>query len=88
MPGPFCEKDHRYWMTFESLPSDQGGDGRHKCAACAYERGFAAGREREETLSLDLDSLPDSQAGTVRQKSPHAAYARGYLDGVHASYAN
>ena len=81
-----CKKGHRHWATFGSLPDDQGGAGRHKCAGCAYERGFQDGLGRKELLNLDLDSLPNSQAGYVRHKSPHAAYAQGYLDGVRKSY--
>jgi len=81
-----CDKDHRFWLTFESLPVDQGGAGRHKCAGCAYERGRRDGLERKEVLELRLDELPDSQAGSVRHRSPHAAYARGYYDGVVKSY--
>lgn len=81
-----CNKDHRYWPTFESLPHDQGGAGRHKCAGCAYENGFQDGFIRKESIEIDLNSLPESQAGTVRHKSPHAAYAMGYLHGVHKSY--
>ena len=81
-----CDKDHRYQKRFESLPDDQGGAGRHRCAGCAYERGFGDGGERREKLDIDLASLPESQAGTVRHKSPHAAYAMGYYDGVAASY--
>lgn len=83
---PECDHDHRYWGTFESLPHDQGGIGRHRCAGCAYERGIAHGRQRRESIELDLDSLPESQAGSVRHRSPHAAYARGYYDGVQQSY--
>ncbi len=81
-----CPKDHRYESKFASLPHDQGGAGRHKCAGCAYDRGFKAGLRRDESADLDLDSLPESQAGTVRHRSPHAAWALGYLDGVRASY--
>ncbi len=81
-----CQNGHRYWGTFEALPHDQGGHGRHKCAGCAYERGRVAGLERRETLDLALDGLPESQAGSVRHKSPHAAFALGYLNGVRRSY--
>jgi len=81
-----CEKDHRYWATFESLPFDQGGVGRHRCAGCAYERGFQDGLARRERLDLALEGLPISQAGSVRHRSPHAAYALGYYDGVRRSY--
>ena len=81
-----CDREHRYWQTFESLPIDQGGVGRHRCAGCAYERGRADGRDRKESLELALDDLPRSQAGAVRHRSPHAAYALGYLHGVLKSY--
>ena len=81
-----CRKIHRDWPLFESLPIDQGGSGRHKCAGCAYEAGQVAGRTREEELTLGLDALPESQAGSVRHKSPHAAFALGYLEGVRESY--
>lgn len=81
-----CQRNHRYDVTFENLPHDQGGDGRHKCAACAYEKGFEAGESLNETISLNLDELDDSQAGTIRHKSPHAAFAQGYLDGVNSRY--
>lgn len=83
-----CTRSHRYSKDFELLPHDQGGKGRHKCAGCAYEKGFQDGLEMKETIKLNLDGLPDSQAGTIRHKSPHAAYAMGYLDGVRQSYAD
>ena len=56
-----CRKNHRYAITFRTLPVDQGGFGRHKCAGCAYERGIRDGRgvkilycqsTLRETLSL------------------------------------
>jgi hypothetical protein len=81
-----CDHDHRFLNLFHSLPHDQGGIGRHKCAGCAYERGRAQGLSRLESITLDLDTLPDSQAGSVRHKSPHAAWAMGYLEGVRNSY--
>jgi hypothetical protein len=81
-----CQNPHRYNALFNTLPDDQGGSGRHRCAGCAYDRGLQAGLQRAEQLDLDLDSLPVSQAGTVRHKSPHAAYAMGYLEGVRQSY--
>lgn len=82
-----CRKPHRYDVPeFEQLPADQGGDGRHKCAGCAFDLGVQHGRARMDRLVIDLDSLPESQAGTVRHRSPHAAYALGYLKGVYASY--
>jgi hypothetical protein len=81
-----CNKDHRYWDGFKSLPYDQGGFGRHKCAGCAYEAGYRAGLNREEQININLDALPESQAGTIRHKSPHAAFAEGYRAGIEKSY--
>jgi hypothetical protein len=73
---------------FETLPDDQGRGGRHKCAGCAYDKGYQLGLLREENISMDFETLDDSQAGTVRHKSPQAAFAQGYYDGVVASYNN
>ena len=81
-----CQENHRYEDIFEPLPQDQGGVARHKCAGCAYNKGFEDGLDRKEQLDLSLDNLPGSQAGTVRHRSPHAAYALGYLNGVRKSY--
>ena len=81
-----CKKEHRYLEEFESLPDDQGGDGRHKCAGCAYDAGVEFGINREENININLNLLPESQAGTIRHKSPHAAFAMGYLEGVKQSY--
>ena len=39
-----CKKDHsQIQRIMATLPTDQGGVGRHKCAACAYEAGYEAG---------------------------------------------
>ncbi len=38
-----CNQKDRYNASFQELPNDQGGKGRHKCAACAHERGLALG---------------------------------------------
>lgn len=80
-----CKKNHSNLETIMlSLPTDQGGVGRHKCAACAYEAGYEAGYHLDGTLSIDnaLVNLEESQAGAQRHKSPHAAYALGYYHGV------
>lgn len=84
-----CSKNHSGVQTImNSLPTDQGGKGRHKCAACAYELGYKAGIKLDEKINLGdlLNSLDESQAQAQRHKSPHAAYAKGYLDGVIDSY--
>ena len=84
-----CNKNHsRVQTIMNTLPVDQGGKGRHKCAACAYELGYNAGNNLDEEINLGdlLNSLDESQAQAQRHKSPHAAYAKGYLDGVINSY--
>jgi hypothetical protein len=86
-----CKKDHselQLQYIMEQLPDDQGGRGRHKCAACAYEAGYQDGLEQKEQIDLSelFDSLEESQASAQRHKSPHAAYAKGYLDGVNQYY--
>lgn len=84
-----CSKDHSaIQQIMNTLPTDQGGKGRHKCAACAYELGFEAGYNLDEKINLGalLESLEESQAKAQRHKSPHAAYSQGYLDGVNQYY--
>jgi len=81
---PECDKDHRYEEIFTTLPDDQGGTGRHKCAGCAYEEGYRQGLKRTRQ-ALSYEELPNSQAGTVRHKSPEAAYELGYSHGVRDS---
>jgi len=71
---------------FKFLPDHQGGPGRHKCAACAYEEGYKRGFSRSIDFTIDLDSLPESQAGYVRHKCPHAAFAIGYQQGISDSF--
>jgi hypothetical protein len=85
-----CKKDHSSIQSImANLPVDQGGKGRHKCAACAYEQGFKDGYNLNEQINLSnlLNSLEESQAKNQRHKSPHAAYALGYLNGVNKYYS-
>lgn len=80
-----CQKDHsKIQHLMRELPEDQGGVGRHKCAACAYDAGYIAGYNLDETLSINdvLENLEESQAQAQRHKSPHAAFALGYYHGV------
>ena len=59
-----CKKDHSAIQKIMfNLPVDQGGKGRHKCAACAYEKGFEAGKELKEVIDLSeiFDSLEESE---------------------------
>lgn len=84
-----CNKNHsENQQIMKKLPLDQGGKGRHKCAACAYDLGFNAGYCLDEEINLGtlLSNLEESQAKAQRHKSPHAAYAKGYLDGVNQYY--
>lgn len=82
-----CTRDHRYDPAFAGLPHDQGGDGRHHCAGCAYDAGFEAGLVLRERVNIDLAHLDQSQAGDVRHRSPHAAWALGYVAGVAKHYS-
>ena len=77
-----CDKDHRHSPQFQTLPEDQGQEGRHRCAGCAYEEGLKKGESPSPHLEFDFTTLPYSQAGTVRHKSPYVAFAKGYLDGL------
>ena len=74
-----CKLSHRYDYLLSSLPDDQGGGGRHKCAGCALEAGMEDSR-----LGLpkrqDFSSLNESQAGTGRHKSVKDAYDLGYAN--------
>lgn len=84
-----CRKDHSLVQGIMSnLPDDQGGRGRHKCAACAYEEGYRLGQQLAESFDIGqmLDGLEESQAKEQRHKSPHAAFAQGYYDGVCNAY--
>lgn len=80
-----CKKEHsKIQKIMDTLPVDQGGVGRHKCAACAYELGYTNGRNKIMVLDIDkvLQLLEDSQAGAQRHKSAHAAYVLGYYNGL------
>lgn len=84
-----CKKDHsRVQEIMSNLPDDQGGRGRHKCAACAYDEGFRLGLQLAESFDIGqiIDGLEESQAKEQRHKSPHAAFAQGYYDGVCKAY--
>lgn len=80
-----CTKDHSDVLgIMKGLPYYQGGVERHKCAACAYNKGYAAGLGFEDLESIDkmLEELEYCQAGDQRHKSPRAAFALGYYKGV------
>jgi len=76
-----CKEEHRYLPDLEDLPDSQAGEGRHKCAGCAYEQGYDdafEGRGRH----LDAAKLDESQAGTGRHKDVQAAYELGHSIGL------
>ncbi len=75
-----CNKNHRYADALSQLPLDQGGEGRHLCAGCAYEQGMTDGLNNTRRSFEELN-LPFSQAGTGRHKSPQAAYDKGFEKG-------
>ena len=55
-----CTKKHsEIQQIMSNLPYSQGGNGRHKCAACAYEAGRMAGYNLKLSLSIDevIDNL-------------------------------
>lgn len=84
-----CKKDHSEISSImNELPIEQGGPGRHKCAACAYEIGYSDGYSRVFQIDINsiLENLPTSQAGSQRHKSAHLGYFRGYYDGLMKSY--
>jgi hypothetical protein len=76
-----CKKEHRYLNKLANLPEDQGGQGRHLCAGCAYEAGLIDGLNRQ-SKRLDFSELDESQAGAVRHRSTEAAYDKGYASGI------
>ena len=75
-----CTSEHRYLPDLEGLPDSQAGDGRHRCAGCAYEQGYDHGFGGLAS-QFDVSLLEDSQAGTGRHKDVTAAYSLGYRNG-------
>lgn len=75
-----CKNPHRYNPTFLSLPEYQGQEGRHKCAACAFELGIKDALEGRAMAQNDLvlANIPFSQTGTVRHRDAYEAYVRGW----------
>ncbi len=82
-----CNRNHTNVQNImANLPFDQGGRGRHKCAACAYEQGYQLGFPENFNIGDIIDNLDYSQAQNQRHKSPHAAFALGFLNGVIDAY--
>ena len=75
-----CQSDHRFNPDLQKLQDSQAGDGSHKCAGCAYERGFWDGRAGTRNV-IDPAQLDDSQAAMGRHKDPVKAYNLGYTHG-------
>ena len=79
-----CNKDHSKTDEIVStLPIDQGGTGRHKCASCAYEEGLKDGGLG---IERDLDkvnlTIPYSQKARRRHRSTKEAYKLGLKAGL------
>lgn len=82
-----CYKEHfETSPVMHRVPFGQGGTGRHKCAACAYEKGLEHGLSLSPESNFNLDvylaNLPESQRGTWRHRNPKKAYKLGYLQGT------
>ena len=78
-----CKKRHdEIQKIMAKLPPSQGGPGRHKCAACAYEEGYHDGLYGiKRDVAAVLRSLPESQARNQRHKSCEVAYEWGLKAG-------
>ena len=75
-----CKKEHSDIQNLLAmLPNSQGGPGRHKCAACAFEEGYTDGMNgvKREVDSV-LETLPEGQAKNQRHKSCETAYEKGF----------
>ena len=73
-----CKKNHvRLTSKMNQIPTDQGGRGRHKCAACAYEEGYNAGYKLDEHVDIAsvLDGLEESQASDLQMERSATRYA-------------
>ncbi len=83
-----CDKDHSQTdFTIKDLPINQGGFGRHKCPACAYEKGVENGTRRILNFNLEeyISSLPESQEGNRRHRGPVEAYTLGFFHGFNGA---
>ncbi len=76
-----CNSKHRFISALDELPDSQAGEGRHKCAGCAYAQGFNHAIEGQPSRLVE-QLLNDSQAGTGRHKDVQAAYDIGYREGL------
>jgi len=79
-----CRKEHKNVdLVVKDLPINQGGIGRHKCAACAYEKGFESGKKHIDSFDIKdfIKNLPESQKGLRRHRDPIEAYELGFYHG-------
>lgn len=75
-----CKEEHSEIQALLALlPNSQGGPGRHKCAACAFEEGYSDGMKgiKREVDSV-IETLPESQYKNERHKSCESAYEKGF----------
>jgi hypothetical protein len=63
MPKQICDKDHSKVLDeLEKLPESQAPQrGRHRCAGCAYEAGFAAGQKAAKGPKPSVSNLRQSR---------------------------
>ena len=75
-----CKKEHSDIQNLLALlPNSQGGPGRHKCAACAFEEGYTDGiKGIKREIDSVLENLPEGQAKNQRHKSCETAYEKGF----------
>ena len=69
-----CERDHSGETTLEitELDSSQAGEGRHKCAGCAYELGRVHGMAHileELAARLGPEAVEEIQVAVEKLKS-------------------
>lgn len=69
-----CSVDHSGDLpaTFNNLPESQGGAGRHKCAACAYQLGRSEAVAAEERLREQVRKLR-AELEAIRAAHPASA---------------
>ncbi len=76
-----CQKDHTITdELIKHLTIDQGGTGRHKCAACAYEEGVNDSKAgiKKQQIELVNKKIAYSQKAKRRHRSTLEAYNLGY----------
>jgi len=79
-----CNKHHiETDKIVKDLPINQGGIGRHKCASCAFEKGYENGKNHIVDFNINdfISNLDRSQKGLHRHRDPIEAYELGYYHG-------